>query len=225
MCPSLKRILILLIVALALAACAGTTATVSTVQPTEKVIPTPASALVENFIWQTDGLFGYRMLRPANWESPGPSDGRDYAPPGVQDKADRIMLRVVSLQAYYKSGTSTTGLIAPLALFEQNSSLEGWTKGIEQMWQSNGLESTLLRTLPQAKIYSVTSPGTSDVQLVAYVVDQDQPLTLMLTAEGTYADLDHLQQEGILDDFTTMAASIQAIPRDSQNVDPTLSGQ
>lgn len=221
----MKRILILLIANLALSACAGTTSAISTVQPGEKVMPTPASSLVGSFVWQTDGLFGYRMLRPTNWESTKPYDGRDYGTPGSQDKTDRIMLRTVNLQAYDKSGTSATGMIAQLALFEKDSSLDGWTKGIEQMWKSSGLEPTLLRTLPQAKIYSVTSAGTSDVQLVAYAVDKDQPLAVSLSASGTYADMERLQKEGILGDFAAMVASLQAIPQDPKNVDPPLTGQ
>lgn len=219
---TIVSLLIVLIANIALSACAGTTSTISMVQPGEKVIPTPASSLVDSFIWQTDGLFGYRMLRPANWESPKPGDGRDYGTPGFQDKTDRLMLRAVNLQAYYKSAANPTGLNAPLALFEKDSSLEGWTKSIEQMWKSNGISSTLLRTLPQAKIYSVTSPGSSDLQLVAYAIDQNQPLAVSLTAADADADIERLQQEGILDDFAMMVASVQAIPQNPQNVDPLL---
>ena len=225
MVRSMKSILILLIVDLALSACAGTTSSSTTSQSGAGAIPTPASSLVGSFVWQTDGVFGYRMLRPANWESTKPFDGRDYGIPGFQDKADRIMLRAINLQAYYKSGTSATGTIAQLALFEKDPSLAGWTRGIEQMWKSNGLESTLLRALPQAKIYLVKSPGVSDVQLVAYAIDQNQPLAMMLTASGTYADLERLQKEGILDDFAAMVASAQAIPQDPQNVEPPLATQ
>ncbi len=218
----MKRILILIIVDLALSACAGTTSTISTVQPGEKVIPTPASSLVGSLVWQTDGLFGYRMLRPTNWESANSGDSREYATPGSRAKADRIVLRVVNLQAHYKSATSPTGLNATLALFEMNSSLEGWTKGVEQNWKSNGIESTLLRRLAQAKIYSVTSPGSSDIQIVAFAVDKNQPLAMDLTASGTYADMERLRKDGILDDFSAMVASAQAIPQDPRDVEPPL---
>ena len=213
---------ILLIANLVLSACAGSAPSNSTVRSGGEVIPTPASSLIGNFVWQTDGLFGYRMLRPTNWEPVNSVDAREYGTPSFQSAADRIVLRAINLKAYYKSATSANGLIAQLALFEQDSSLDGWTKGIEQMWKSDGLESTLLRTLPQARIYSVTSPGSSDVQLVAYAVDQNQPLAISLTASGAYADMDRLQKEGILEDFAMMVASIQAIPQDPQNVDPPL---
>ncbi len=219
----MKRMLILLIVDAALSACASAASSSPTIQSGQGVIPTPASSLVGNFVWQTDGVFGYRMLRPANWESTKPFDGRYYGTPGFQDKTDRLMLRVVNLQAYDESGTSATGMIAQLALFEKDSSLDGWTKGIEQMWKSDGLEPTLLRRLPQAKIYSVKTPGYSNVQLVAYAVDKNQPLAIELTASGGYANMERLQREGILDDFAMMVASIQAVPQDPQNIDPPLS--
>ena len=135
------------------------------------------------------------------------------------------MLRAVNLRAYYKSAKSPNGLNVPLFLFEKDSSLEGWTTGIEQNWKSNGLEFTLLRTLPQAKIYLVKSPGSSDVQLVAFVVDKNQPLAVELTASGAYADLERLKHDGVVDDFATMLASAQAIPQDPQNVDPPLADQ
>jgi hypothetical protein len=109
-------------------------------------------------------------------------------------------------------------LNAQLALFEKDSSLEGWTKGIERMWKSNGLGFTLLRTLPQAKVYRVKTPGDANVQLVAFAVEHKQPLAMQLTASGGYADVERLQTEGVLDDFVTMVASVQAIPQDPQNI-------
>jgi len=223
MSRSIKPMLILLIASVVLSACSGTTSLNPTPRPGEDVIPTPVSSLVGTFVWQTDGLFGYRTLRPTNWESMNLIDSRTYGTPGFRAQADRIVLRVVNLQAHYKVGTTPTGLIATLSLFEQAPSLEGWTAGVEQMWKSDGIESTLLRTLPQAKIYAVKSPGSSDIQqIVAYAVDKDQPLSISLTASGAYADQEFLQREGILDDFAAMVASIQAIPQDPQNVAPLL---
>jgi hypothetical protein len=182
--------------------------------------------LIDTFVWQTDGLFGYRMLRPANWEPVNSIDRRAYATPGFRGQADRVVLSAVNLQAYYKSGTTASGsIIATLFAFEEDPSLEGWTAGVEQNWKSNGLEATLLRTLPQAKIYAVKSPGASDILLVAYAVDENQPLAMGLAASGVYADVERLQKEGILEDFATMVASAQAIPQDPQNVDPPLTDQ
>jgi hypothetical protein len=44
-------------------------------------------------------------------------------------------------------------------LFEEDSSLAGWTMGIEAMWARDGSSFTLLRSLPEAKVYAVTMPG------------------------------------------------------------------
>lgn len=203
-------------------ACARPTAVVSTVEAGTGSLPTPISSLMEHFVWQTDGLFGYHMLRPANWDSINLVDYRGYTTPGFAEQADRILVRVVNLQTSDESSGTSTGLTATLALFEKEPSLEGWTEGIEQNWQSNGIESTLLRTLPEAKLYSVRSPSSSDVQIVAYSVDRKQPIAIDLTASGIYADIDYLQQKGILDDFIAMVESVQAIPQNPQNIKPPL---
>ena len=88
----------------------------------------------------------------------------------------------------------TEGIIAQYELFNQDPSLEGWTKGIEQMWESNGIESILEDTLPQTKIYSLRSPGSSDIQIIAFAIDQEQPLVLSLDASGEYGNLERLPQ-------------------------------
>jgi hypothetical protein len=221
----MKRILIFLIADLVLVACVPAASSTPTLRASEAVVPTPTSLLVESFVWQTDGVFGYRMLRPAKWQPTAPFDGRSYGTPDFQNTADRIILKAINLKAYYKSGANANGVIVQLDLFEKDSSLAGWTRGIEQMWKSNGIESILLRTLPQAKIYSVTSPDASDVRFVAYVVDKDQPLAVSLTASGIYADRDRLQKEGVVDDFVTVVTSAQAIPQDPHDVDPPLPRQ
>jgi hypothetical protein len=218
----MKRSPILLIVSFVLTACSGIASLNATSRPAEGLIPTPVSSLVGTFIWQTDGLFGYRVPRPASWESMKPLDGRYYGTPGFQDRTGRLVLRVINLQAYYHSGANVHGVNAQLALFEKDSSLEGWTKGIERIWKSNGLGFTLLRALPEAKVYMVKTAGYANLELVAFAVDQKQPLAMELTASGVYADMERLQTEGVLDDFATMVASIQAIPQDPQNVSPSL---
>ena len=82
---------------------------------------------------------------------------------------------------------------------------------------------TLLRTLPEARIYSVTNPAvTSHVFLAAYAVDQGQPLIVHLDAFGSDADLDRLEQEGLVDDLATMVASLRAVPPDATNLRPAL---
>jgi hypothetical protein len=48
---------------------------------------------------------------------------------------------------------------------------------------------------------------------------------MMLTAAGTYADMERLQKKGILDDFAAMVTSLQTIPQDPRKVDPPQAGQ
>ncbi len=216
------KLLIFLLLILSLPACTQATAAAPTLGPDELVVPAAVSQQVGSFIRQTDGVFSYRMLRPANWQAADLVDHRGYTTPGYLQETDRMALRVVNLQVHYKHANTPVNLLEQLTLFEDDPSLDGWTRGIEQMWQKDGFEWKLLQTLPQAKIYAIRSPSSPDLQVIAYVVDQDQPLTVDLLASGAYADLERLQKDGILDDFSVMVASIHAIPRDTKNIDPAL---
>lgn len=218
----MKRLLILVLLSAGLATSACVKAAVSrpSVQPKEGAVPTPVSLLIGSFVWQTDGLFGYRMLRPAAWNAENLGPERGYMTPGFQDTPDHILLLAVNLQAL---DDEPGGLNAQRFLFEQNPSLETWTAGIEQLWKTNQVQFALLRTLPQARIYLVRSPDSPDTQIVAYAIDQNQPLAVALTASGTYADLERLQEEGIVDDFAAMVDRVRAVDYDPTNVVPPLS--
>jgi len=164
---------LLAILSLLLAAC--TAAGLPTPEPVvdSKVsIPTPASTIIGRFVWQIDGLCGYQMLRPESWTAAA-ADCRVYRPPGPQGQNNRLTLRVVNYQLMAEQKTG--GLIAQFELFRTDPSLEGWTKGMEQTWQDNGIKSALETTLSRAKIYSLQSPGSPDLQLAALVIDQKQP--------------------------------------------------
>lgn len=215
-----RRILTLLVLSLLLAACAATNLPTPTlVTSSTDSIPTPASTLIGQYVWQTDGLCGYRVLRPEGWDA-SESECRAYVPPDLRDRNNRLILRVANYQVLAQQ--QTEGIIAQYELFKQHPSLEGWTKGVEQMWESNGIESTLEDTLPQAKIYSVQSPGSSDIQVVALTTNQEQPLVVGLNASGEYADLERLRNEHLWDDFVTMVNILGAINYDPSNVTPSL---
>jgi hypothetical protein len=208
-----KKILALSILSLLLTACAA----INSSAPTP--IPTPASTLIEQFIWQTDGLCGYRILRPEGWAA-SESECRAYMLPGSEGQTDQLFLRVANYQVLAQQ--QTEGIIAQYELFKQDPSLAGWTKGVEQMWQSNGIESTLEATRPQAKIYSLRSPGSSDVQIIALSIHQEQPLVLSLNASGEYADLERLRDEHLWDDFVTMVDSLGSTGYNPNNITPSL---
>ena len=88
-----RQILILSILSLLLAACAATNSPVPTlVTPDTHSIPTPASTFIEQFIWQTDGLCGYRMLRPERW-SASESECRAYVPTDSQGESNQLTLQ------------------------------------------------------------------------------------------------------------------------------------
>jgi hypothetical protein len=140
--------------------------------------------------------------------------------PGSQGQNNQLTLRVVNYQVLAQQ--QTAGIIAQYELFKQDASLEGWTEGVEQMWQSNGIEFTLEETLPQAKIYSLQSPGSSDIQLAALAIDQEQPLALSLNASGEDANLESLRNENLWDDFLMMVNSLSTISYDPSNIVPSL---
>ncbi len=222
MIDMIKELLALFITIIFLPSCANTSSQVLTSQPTEQTIPTPSSSLIKGFIWQSDSLFGYRILRPENWDVMNASDAREYGSDNFRISTDHITVRVVNLAVYYKTASIPNGLNATLSLFEQNPSLEGWTEGIEQNWKSLGIEFSLLSTLPQAKIFTVQSPGNLDLQILAFAVDENQPLGLELTASGIYANMEQLQKDGILDDYEVMVGSIKSIPTNPQIINPPL---
>lgn len=215
-----KEVLFFLAVCFLLTACGATSSPSPTPGSSNAhTLPTPASALGGSFVWQTDGLYDYRMLRPEHWEASA-SECRFYFPPGSQDQADRLALAACNYQIAAQQLPG--GMIAQFELFKLASSLAGWTQGVEQMWQSNGIASTLLSTLPQAKIYSIQSPGSPDLQIIAFVIDHDQPLALSLYAYGAYADPDRLRSEHVWDDFVTMVTGMSAIDYDPSKVTPAL---
>ena len=188
------------------------------------VLPTPRSSLVARFVEQTDGLYGYRMLRPANWTPLGGGlpQGRLYLAPGFAGVQQGIAVTVVNLQLVAAS-LDPHGVNAQWLLFRQDATLGGWTAGIEGMWTRDGWSFTLVRTLPHAKIYSLAPPGAlPTVYLVAYAIDEGQPFVVVLQASGSYADLGRLQALGIVDDLASMVGSITAIPADGSNVQPPL---
>jgi hypothetical protein len=181
--------------------------------------PTPSSSVVDRFIWQSDGLCGYHILRPAAWKISA-SECRSYTFSNPESPKDQLEFRIINYKVM--SEQSSEGIMQQFELFEQDQSLNGWTKSIEERWENSGIQFTLLEIFPQAKIYSVVDPNSSEMQVVAFAVIWLQPLGLELTASGTYANLELLREEGILDDFATMVSSVQAILQDTQNIDPPI---
>lgn len=212
---------VLIVILLVLAAC-GAGGSSPAKRTGENTIPTPSSKLIGSFIWQTDGTCGYRMLRPEGWEA-SQVECRLYKSQVGQNQADRLVLQAHNYQVMAQQMSS--GILVQYELFKKNSTLNGWSQAIEQSWKSDGTQFTLLDMLPQAKVYSIVPPGSPDVQIVAFEIDENQPLGLGLTASGAYADLERLNGDGILNDFKAMLESLQALAYDPQNIVPPLNSQ
>lgn len=189
----------------------------STGEVVKNAAPTPASVAIVSFVWQTDGVCGVRMLRPKGWAS-SRQECRSFSLHSSAE--DRLELTVINYQL--TSEQIKNGSIVQYALFEQDSSLEGWTQNIENSWGNIGIQFTLLNTLPYAKVYSLEIPASTNVEIAALLINQNQPLGLSLIASGSYASLERLQKEGLVDDFLTMLESVEAIPHDPQNLDPII---
>lgn len=111
-------------------------------------------------------------------------------------------------------------IIAQYALFEQDSSLEGWTRGVEQNWSNLGINFIFHEAFPHARVYLLEYE--ENVELVALAIDQDQPLAVSLSAYGAYASLQSLEEAGLRTDFLTMLESIQAVTHDPDNMEPEI---
>lgn len=186
-------------------------------------VPTPASSLIGSFVIQV--AKDYQMLQPLGWEAVDHGTSYSYVAPGSRGASDGIELQVVNYAAQFANRPQTTSLAsAEWLAFQQNPTLSGWTAAMVLSWPSLGLQPVELRELPEAIIYTYEFPNSHPPAraLVAYKVDRGQPLGVMLTAKGAYADLDRLQREGLLDDFVTMVESLRATDADRQPVAPAV---
>ena len=210
----MRRFLLLMVITLVVLA--GAAMAVSRFR--NPALPNPESSLITNFVLQTDGVFGYQMLRPANWDAIHLGDARGFLPPGSADQADRVLLRVVNYQTLASQLDQST-LLLPLMQFQQNPSLEGWAAAREREWERFNIPFQREQQLSNAVIYSLTPP-TGEVTLVASIIDRDQPLALVLDGFGAYSTREALIRDGIFQDFITMVESVAAT--DNTTVDPPL---
>jgi hypothetical protein len=187
-------------------------------------VPTPHSPLIGSFVWQTDGAFGYQMLRPAGWEAKELGDTRQYVAPGPAIRPDWLALEAVNYQARFSGERRSEAASSwEYAAFEQNPTLEGWSSAVEQKLRSLDAQPELVRSLPDVRVYTARKDDIGSLSLMALKVEGGQPLDIRLWTSGTYADVDWLKNQGVLDDFVTMVASARAFPENPQYVMPPLS--
>jgi hypothetical protein len=182
-------------------------------------VPVAASKVVGSLVWQTDGRYGYSMLRPNDWSAIDLGTGRGYVAPTSADGQLPMSLTAVN---YLTLNAAPNDILIQRTIFEKDPSLEGWTAGMERFWPTIGVTATLARTLPEAKIYALEAPETGELDLVAFVVDGDQPISVALYAHGSDADLAYLNRTGVMSDFVTIVESVRQVTYDPGNVKPQL---
>lgn len=209
--------LIFIVVSLLLAAC-GKKEVQPAAPPTE--IPRAKSALVGSFLWQEDSRYAYAMLRPAHWKSLE-NGNRTYLPWNASDPAELSIL-AMNLQMFEHNGLDQF-YIEPWEMYKQNPNLADWTEAMEQIWSKTGQSARIetVKTLDQAKIFAIHGDDGS-LRLQAYIVDQEQPLLVVLDTRGKLGSLNQLQGSGLLDDFVVIVESARAIPYQPDNANPAL---
>ena len=170
--------------------------------------PRVASGTAPGFISQADARYGYEMLVPRAWQVVDTGDGRAYTHPDPAQAPDRVALTAANLRTLAAAGGDDTR-VAQYELWKRSPSLPEWAQALEANWRRMGITAREERSLPNARIYSVT-PSQGEVRLIAYAVDGDQPLVVQLQGGGRYGSLEGLRREGLLRDFETVVSSVRA---------------
>jgi hypothetical protein len=195
-------------------------------RPTEPSNAVAPAVALGGLLRQTDGKFGYEMLRPAEWTGhDGLFAGRVYSDVPDATRA-RLLLFVSNLAVTSRLHPDPDGGTIEWDVFRRNPNLEGWTTTLEQSWRHDRKPFALLEASPGAKVYwKAALPDGSLPSLVAYVIDGGQPLLVGLSggaANRSFEPLDRLRADGVLEDFVRMVGSLRAIPADPDNVSPAL---
>ena len=203
-----KKHLLVLLVALVLTACAKKDAT-----------PSIKSSFMGSLTWQTDGLYGYRMLRPADWQAINMGAARGYSSLDFTGNTDYFMLIVANPEISKQAPQQFASMKTAWEQYEKNPTLSGWTKGIERVWKENGVSYTLEVKMSNARIYSVTL-SSSQVQLVGFVLDKQGPLVIEMDVFGGLANLENLRNVGFVNEFSDIVTGAGIIPSDPKNINP-----
>jgi hypothetical protein len=186
--------------------------------PVRAAVPTPTmSAAFGAFTRDSNSTYGFSLLRPASWKEIDFGGIEQYAPVDPAKAQGDLDLGIVNLktQASVTAAESSSTTVAESAIFEAHPSMSGWSAGIEALWRSIRVPFQLISRGPKATIYAM-SPVADELQLVALVVSNGQPLQLSLRAKGELADLATLTSGGVVADFQTMAESVSTAPLDHQ---------
>lgn len=182
----------------------------------------PVSQAINKFLWQTDGVYGYRMLRPAGWTASNLGTARGYFPANTAEQTTPLLLTAVNLKALAAIAANTNKQVVPFFLFQQNPEILPWTAAMETQWQKADLSYTRLASINGGLLYAFVFRDTGFITLAAYIVRDNQPLLLQLESRDASTTLEQLRERGILADFVTMAESVTGIEHNATKVIPPL---
>jgi hypothetical protein len=175
---------------------------------------------------QDDQDCGVRFLRPGEWvlvRASSDCASRFYAAPGSTGSADRLVLQPINYRVVDEQTAGGPGAVAQYAAFQQDSTLDGWTRRVERIWAGIYVTATLEYSAPDARVYAVQQSSVDEIDLVGLKVSQGQPLALMLEARGAFANLDRLRAEHIWDEFPAMVNSLSASGQTAPSGTPVAS--
>lgn len=176
------------------------------------------SAEVSEFVWQTDGAYGYQMLRPAGWTMSDTGSNRDYTAPGSGATAV-LALHVLNLRAKPVAETRW-GIGAWLDKFDAAPTLEDWVARLDEYDFRGAEKAALPEDLASDAVIYIGQTEAQNIQPMAFKVSEGQPLLIALTGGAAAYDLDSLKASGLWDDFLTMLRSARPIPIDAEQVTP-----
>jgi hypothetical protein len=199
----------------------------------QDAVPAAKSAEVGAFVWQTDGVYGYRMLRPAGWEMAVSGQARHFVGPSVEGETP-ISLNAANLRAIDLrdlAEVEANAIASSLAAFDAAQNIEGWAAAIEQrVFQSYARATLPYERVPlppdlagDAAVYLFKTDGYMNRPVImpyALKVSDGQPLVVSLYGGTKMDTFDALQASGAWDDFLTILRSLTAVPVDPENVSP-----
>jgi hypothetical protein len=187
---------------------------------TEKAVtPILKSSFMGKLTWQTDGVYGYRMLRPVDWQALNMGGGRGYSSQFLTGYKDFFMLIVSNPEISVQGPQQFASMKTANEQYQAHPTLKGWMNGLEQVWKDNGVVYKLELKFSNSRIYSLII-SDNQVQLIGYVVDKQGPLVIEMNIFGAIANIVNLRTLGFVNEFSDIVTGAGSIPSDPKNINP-----
>jgi hypothetical protein len=186
---------------------------------TKTVTPILKSSFMGKLTWQTDGVYGYRMLRPADWQALNMGGGRGYSSQFLTGDKDFFILIVSNPEISVQGPQQFASMKAANEQYQAHPTLNGWMNGLEQVWKDNGTVYKLELKFSNSRIYSLII-SDNQVQLIGYVVDKQGPLVIEMNIFGALANIENLRTLGFVNEFSDIVTGAGSIPSDPKNINP-----